>query len=101
MNGRSYVIGELETPTLGELRQRALDTAMDGGGAFTVSNVSGDVGRMHQDSANGNALLQVASQFNLLEMTGPGVSPEDGVSPCSRPRGRRQPGRSRRELRSA
>ncbi len=80
VNGRSYVIGELETPTLGELRQRALDTAMDGGGAFTVSNVSGDVGRMHQDAANRNALFQVASQFNLLEMTGSGRIPEDGVT---------------------
>ena len=80
VNGRSYVIGELETPTLGELRLRALDTAMVGGGAFTVSNVSGDVGRMHQDEANRNALFQVASQFNLLEMTGPGVRPEDGVT---------------------
>src|SRR5438477_547006 len=32
------------------------------------------------DPANKNALFQVASQFNLLEMTGPDVSPEDGVT---------------------
>src|SRR6185312_8002771 len=41
--------------------------------------VSGDVRRMHHLPANAGALLQVASQFNLLEMTDPEVTPEDGV----------------------
>ena len=35
---------------------------------------------MHADSELGGALFQVASQFNLLEMAGPSVSPEDGVT---------------------
>jgi hypothetical protein len=35
---------------------------------------------MHSDPGNENALFQVASQFNLLEMTGPDVTPEAGVT---------------------
>ena len=35
---------------------------------------------MHRDPAHSNALFQVASQFNLLEMTGPNVTPEEGVT---------------------
>ena len=42
--------------------------------------MTGDVRQMHQSPENAGALFQVASQFNLLEMTGPAVSPEDGVT---------------------
>jgi hypothetical protein len=35
---------------------------------------------MHGHPAHRSALFQVASQFNLLEMTGPDVRPEDGVT---------------------
>jgi hypothetical protein len=35
---------------------------------------------MHRGLANENSLFQVASQFNLLEMTDPGIAPEDGVT---------------------
>jgi hypothetical protein len=35
---------------------------------------------MHRDPTNRNAMFQVASQFNLLEMVGPHVSPGDGVT---------------------
>jgi hypothetical protein len=35
---------------------------------------------MHQSPENGGALFQVASQFNLLEMVSPSVTPEDGVT---------------------
>ena len=38
-----------------------------------------DVQALHIDPANAGALFQVASQFNLLEMVSPGVSPEAGV----------------------
>jgi hypothetical protein len=49
-------------------------------GRLKVSQVVGDVRRMHQDPKNAGALFQVASQFNLLEMIGPSVTPEDGVT---------------------
>jgi hypothetical protein len=78
--GASYGIGELETPSLGELRQRAQALIARDGGTLRVSSVVEDVGAMHRDPANGNAMFQVASQFNLLEMTGPIVEPENGVT---------------------
>jgi hypothetical protein len=39
---------------------------------------------MHADPELEGALFQVASQFNLLEMTGPSVTPEDRVTRYSR-----------------
>jgi len=80
VNGQSYGIGNLETPSLNQLRQRAQRGLGNSGGRVKVSCVSGDVRTMHRDPANEKALFQVASQFNLLEMTGPSVSPEDGVT---------------------
>ena len=38
------------------------------------------VRQMHQAPENAGALFQVASQFNLLEMVSPTVTPEDGVT---------------------
>lgn len=80
VNHRSFVIGELETPSLLELRSRAASVVDRLAGTLKVSNVSGDVRSMHRDPANRHALFQVASQFNLLEMVGPHVTPEDGVT---------------------
>jgi hypothetical protein len=80
INGRSYSIGELEIPSLIELRNRAESVVDRIAGTLKVINVAGDVRQMHRDPANRNAMFQVASQFNLLEMVGPHVSPEDGVT---------------------
>ena len=80
INNRSYATGELEIPSLKELRIKAA-TAVDGlAGTLKVSNVVGDVRRMHSDPANRHAMFQVASQFNLLEMVSPDVTPEHGVT---------------------
>ena len=79
INGKSYGIGELELVPLQTLREKV----KSGGGLpgrLKVSVVTGDVRQMHQSRENAGALFQVASQFNLLEMTGPEVSPEDGVT---------------------
>jgi hypothetical protein len=80
INDRSYSIGELEIPSLLELRNRAERVISGLTGKLKVSNVSGDVRSMHRDPINRDAMFQVASQFNLLEMVGPQVSPEDGVT---------------------
>ena len=79
INGKNYGIGELELVSLQALRERVKSA---GGlpGRLKVSVVTGDVRHMHQSPENAGALFQVASQFNLLEMTGPEVSPEDGVT---------------------
>lgn len=46
--------------------------------AFSV--ISDDVRSLHTDGRNAGAVFQVASQFNALEMVGPDVRPEDGVT---------------------
>jgi hypothetical protein len=78
INGRSMVFGHLETPSLEELRLRALK-AGSGNGRLVLSEVVSDVQRLHADARNAGALFQVASQFNLLEMVSPSYSPEDGI----------------------
>jgi hypothetical protein len=80
VNGASYGIGTLSTPCLAELRERSAAACTLLAGELRVSNVVGDVGVLHQDAANAGSLFQVASQFNLLEMVGPSVVPEDGVT---------------------
>lgn len=80
VNGRTFATGELETPTLAELRQRGQEARRELAGTLQVSCVSGDARTLHHDPASEHALFQVASQFNLLEMVGPGVTPEDGVA---------------------
>ena len=77
VNGKRYGIGTLEVPTLAELRTR-VDVPTDG--RTTVRCVTGEARAMHADPELEGALFQVASQFNLLEMTGPSVTPEDGVT---------------------
>jgi len=80
VNQRSYAIGTLNTPSVRELRETAAPLLPTLRGTFKVSNISGDVRRMHATPAHRHALFQVASQFNLLEMTGPDVTPEHGVT---------------------
>jgi hypothetical protein len=79
VNGKSYGIGELELVSLQTLRERV---QFSGGlvGRLKASVVTGDVRQMHRLPENAGALFQVASQFNVLEMTGPGVTPENGVT---------------------
>ena len=79
VNGRRMQIGHLETPSLGELRARV--NALPKPNAPLRFNIEvGDVREMHHRPDFKGALFQVASQFNLLEMVGPSVVPEDGVS---------------------
>ena len=79
VNGQSWGIGTLELVSLGELRERV--SAGDGlAGRLRMRLIQGDVRGLHQASEYAGALFQVASQFNLLEMTGPDVTPEDGVT---------------------
>lgn len=81
VNRRSYATGRLETPTLHELRRRVGTVCALSPSAVKVRCVSRtDVAALHCDRANENALFQVASQFNLLEMMCPDVTPEDGVT---------------------
>jgi hypothetical protein len=79
INGKSYGIGQLELVPLHTLRER-VKSAPSSPGRLQVSVVSGDVRQMHKLPENNGALFQVASQFNLLEMVSPSVTPEHGVT---------------------
>lgn len=74
-NGRRMRHGTLELPSLAELRARS----QPGRGRLRVREVVADVGALHADPANAGAFFQVASQFNLLEMVHPQVTPEHGI----------------------
>lgn len=78
-NHKSYQIGTLSTPSLGELRQQVVEGEASPG-RLHVSVLTGNVRQLHHAREFQGALFQVASQFNMLEMTSPNVTPEDGVT---------------------
>jgi hypothetical protein len=79
VNGQDYGIGHLELVSLRALRDRVRSVPLPQG-RMRVTNVTGDVRRLHRSPEHAGALFQVASQFNLLEMVGPSVTPEQGVA---------------------
>ena len=76
---RACAVGQLETPSLAQLRERVQGIDRTAG-EIKVSALQGDVRRLHGQPLNSQALFQVASQFNLLEMASPDLTPEDGVT---------------------
>jgi hypothetical protein len=84
-NGKAYGIGVLELVSLQALRNRMRTKSLPQGRP-RVTNVSGDVRRLHRAPEYTGALFQVASQFNLLEMIRPDVTPEHGVTRYERDR---------------
>ena len=79
VNGAHYGIGNLSLISLADLLAQTAAASSDGG-RLKASIVVGDVRQMHHDASNAGALFQVASQFNLLEMASPDVTPERGVT---------------------
>lgn len=77
VNGKRYGIGELTLPALHDLRAR-VDPG--GGRRSSFSALIGNVRVLHSEPEFVGALFQVASQFNLLEMTSEHVTPEDGLA---------------------
>ena len=77
VSGSRHGIGSLSLPTLARLRD---GTEFPRPQRTTVRCVTGEARAMHADPELEGALFQVASQFNLLEMTGPNLTPEDGVT---------------------
>jgi len=73
-----FAIGTLTVPSLAELR--AVAASVQNTGRLRLSIAEGDVRAMHGLPENSGALFQVASQFNMLEMVGPDITPEDGVA---------------------
>lgn len=75
-NNRKIDAGAFSTPLLSDLR---IKTEPGDGQNLCVAELVADVRSLHQDITNENAVFQVASQFNCLEMAAPHVTPEDGV----------------------
>ena len=87
--GVALHVGVFEMPTLADLRE-AVDNEdspkpSELGGA-TFENVAGQVQTIIADPANAGAVFMVASQFNCLEMVGPGETPENGITQYFRDR---------------
>jgi hypothetical protein len=78
VNGKVLACGRLETPSLAELRERVKGGEPEAG-KISVREIVANVQDLHRDVSNAGSLFQVASQFNLLEMVSPQVTPERGV----------------------
>lgn len=77
-NGQRWKCGTLTIPTLKTLKDNS--PSMNAyNGTLKISEIVGNVQQLHQDSLHQGALFQAASQFNLLEMVGPSVTPEHGI----------------------
>jgi hypothetical protein len=79
INGNVLAWGRLEIPSLAQLRER-VSLGEPEVGKISVREVVANVQDLHADGSNAGSLFQVASQFNLLEMVSPHVTPERGVS---------------------
>lgn len=77
-NSNKFTFGKLELPTLEELRSVNHQTNKFND-EIQVSEIVADVKDLHNQIENTNALFQVASQFNLLEMISPNICPEYGI----------------------
>jgi len=78
-NHASYQSGTLEIVSLHDLRERVAQS-QNRSGRLRLTELTGDVRALHADPASAGAMFQVASQFNLLEMVSPSVTPEQGVA---------------------
>eukprot|EP00961_Rhodomonas_salina_P010228 137530-Rhodomonas_salina.1 len=56
------------------------DSSRDERSGLTFFNVAGDARELHLEAGNAEAVFQVASQFNCLEMVDPKEKPEYGVT---------------------
>lgn len=78
VNNQSFQWGSLEIPTLADLKKQA-DALPSAIGKLKVREKVGDVQQLHTLPENKHALFQAASQFNVLEMVSPSVTPEQGI----------------------
>ena len=78
VNGKTYHCGQLEIPTLNDLRSKSL-IGKANTGTLKISEIVGNVQDLHKHSENSGAFFQAASQFNLLEMVNPNITPDEGI----------------------
>ena len=79
INGKTYRCGRLQLASLAELRAQA-PALHDYRDRIRAREIVADVQHLHVMPDKAGALFQAASQFNLLEMPHPGVTPEQGIA---------------------
>lgn len=77
LNHKSHDIGDFSTLSLGELKLKLNDKHK---GVSNYKEIFGNVKDLHLNPSNNNSLFQVASQFNLLEMVNPNITPSQGIT---------------------
>ncbi len=77
VNKKEYIFGTLEIASLASLRKEAFKAPFNG--KIKVQEIVANVQDLHINPSNQRALFQVASQFNLLEMVTPHITPQMGV----------------------
>ena len=77
--GKEWRVGRLDTPSLAELRSSLDHSTSVPSGRPRLSIHVGDVRKLLANEENQGATFQVASQFNLLEMPSPTVTPDEGI----------------------
>ena len=76
---KQHFVGRWSTPSLAELRAE-LTRSPEGGLRFKHLPTPTGVEPLILNPENAGAVFQAASQFNALEMVGPGVSPRQGIA---------------------
>lgn len=77
---RYFSPGVLQQPSLATLREQVAALPKQPGVTPRWHAVVTDAAQLHQQPEAHGALVQVASQFNLLEMPSPDVTPEAGIT---------------------
>jgi len=83
VNKRKFAVGKFDTPSVQELRKQyneALDERKTSLSGLQFENITGNVRSLILHSDNAGSVFQAASQFNCLEMIGPSVTAEHGVT---------------------
>jgi hypothetical protein len=78
INNERFTFGSLDTPTLLQLKKKS-PSIESYQGKIQVREIVANVEELHCNIDNANALFQAASQFNLLEMISPNITPEQGI----------------------
>ena len=78
---KQHFVGRWSTPSLAELRAELAPTRFaECGLRFKHLPAPTGVEPLILDERNAGAVFQAASQFNALEMVGPGVTPRQGIA---------------------
>ncbi len=78
INNKRFSFGELEVTTLEQLKNKSIALA-NYQADIQLNEIVANVSELHANIKNKNALFQAASQFNLLEMVNPSITPEHGI----------------------